>query len=29
MMARKLLEAGKSPEPAVACDPAVPLKSLL
>ena len=29
MMARKLLEAGKSPEATQACDPAVPLKSLL
>lgn len=29
MMARKLLEAGKSPDPAQACDPAVPLKNLL
>ena len=29
MAARKLLEAGKSPEVAVACDPAVPLKSHL
>lgn len=29
MMARKLLEAGRSPDPAQACDPAVPLKSLL
>jgi len=29
MMSRKLLEAGRSPEPAVAADPAVPLKSLL
>lgn len=28
-MARKLLEAGKSPPPAQACDPAVPLKTLL
>ena len=27
MAARKLLEAGKSPVPALACDPAVPLKS--
>ena len=27
MAARKLLETGKSPAPAVACDPAVPLKS--
>jgi 3-phenylpropionate/trans-cinnamate dioxygenase ferredoxin reductase component len=25
--ARKLLETGKSPAPALACDPAVPLKS--
>ena len=29
MAARKLLETGKSPAPALACDPAVPLKSLL
>ncbi len=29
MMARKLLETGKSPAPAVACDPAVALKTLL
>jgi 3-phenylpropionate/trans-cinnamate dioxygenase ferredoxin reductase subunit len=29
MMARKLLEAGKSPAPAVACDPTVALKTLL
>ena len=29
MMSRKLMEAGISPPPAVACDPAVPLKSLL
>lgn len=29
MMARKLLEAGRSPAPALACDPATPLKSLL
>lgn len=29
MMSRKLLEAGKSPPPAVVCDPTVPLKSLL
>ncbi len=29
VMSRKLLEAGKSPAPAVACDPAVALKSLL
>jgi 3-phenylpropionate/trans-cinnamate dioxygenase ferredoxin reductase subunit len=29
MMARKLLEAGKHPTPAQACDPATPLKSLL
>ena len=29
LMARKLLEAGKSPAPAVACDPAVALKTLL
>jgi len=29
LMSRKLLEAGRSPEPAVAADPAVPLKSLL
>lgn len=28
-MARKLLEAGRSPAPAQACDPAVPLKNLL
>jgi hypothetical protein len=28
MAARKLLESGKSPAPAVACDPAVALKSL-
>ena len=27
--ARKLLEAGRSPEPAVACDPALPLKTHL
>jgi len=27
MAARKLLESGKSPAPALACDPAVPLKS--
>ena len=27
MAARKLLESGRSPAPAVACDPAVPLKS--
>jgi len=29
MMSRKLLEAGRSPEPAVAADPAVPLKAHL
>lgn len=29
VMSRKLLEAGKHPAPAVACDPAVALKSLL
>jgi 3-phenylpropionate/trans-cinnamate dioxygenase ferredoxin reductase subunit len=29
LMSRKLLEAGRSPEPSVAADPAVPLKSLL
>ncbi len=29
MMGRKLLEAGKHPAPALACDPAVALKSLL
>lgn len=29
MMARKLLEAGISPDPAMACDPARPLKSFL
>ncbi len=29
MMSRKLLEAGKHPAPALACDPAVALKSLL
>jgi 3-phenylpropionate/trans-cinnamate dioxygenase ferredoxin reductase subunit len=29
MMSRKLLEAGRNPEPSVAADPAVPLKSLL
>ncbi|SCK47079.1 3-phenylpropionate/trans-cinnamate dioxygenase ferredoxin reductase subunit [Variovorax sp. HW608] len=29
MMSRKLLEAGRSPEPSVAANPAVPLKSLL
>jgi hypothetical protein len=29
MAARKLLETGKSPEPAVACDAAVPLKAHL
>ncbi len=29
VMSRKLLEAGKSPAPAVACDPAVALKTLL
>ena len=29
MASRKLLEAGKSPEPALACDPAVALKSLV
>ncbi len=29
MMSRKLLEAGRSPDPAVATDPAVPLKTLL
>lgn len=29
MAARKLLEAGKSPPPAVACDPAQPLKALV
>lgn len=29
MMSRKLLEAGRNPEPAIAADPAVPLKSLL
>ncbi len=29
LMLRKLLEAGKSPAPAVACDPAVALKTLL
>ena len=29
MMARKLLEAGKSPDPAAACDPAQPLKQWL
>jgi 3-phenylpropionate/trans-cinnamate dioxygenase ferredoxin reductase subunit len=29
MMSRKILEAGRSPDPAVAADPAVPLKSHL
>jgi 3-phenylpropionate/trans-cinnamate dioxygenase ferredoxin reductase subunit len=29
MMSRKLLEAGRSPDPAVAADPAVPLKTHL
>jgi len=29
VMSRKLLEAGKSPPPAAACDPATPLKSFL
>jgi 3-phenylpropionate/trans-cinnamate dioxygenase ferredoxin reductase subunit len=29
LMSRKLLEAGKSPAPAAACDPATPLKSFL
>ena len=29
LMSRKLLEAGRSPDPAVASDPAVPLKTLL
>jgi 3-phenylpropionate/trans-cinnamate dioxygenase ferredoxin reductase component len=29
VVSRKLLEAGKSPAPALACDPAVALKSLL
>jgi 3-phenylpropionate/trans-cinnamate dioxygenase ferredoxin reductase subunit len=29
MMSRKLLEAGRSPDPAVATDPAVPFKTLL
>jgi 3-phenylpropionate/trans-cinnamate dioxygenase ferredoxin reductase subunit len=29
MMGRKLLEAGRHPAPATACDPATPLKSLL
>ena len=29
MAARKLLEIGKSPAPAVACDAATPLKNLL
>ncbi len=29
MAARKLLEAGRSPAPALACDPAVPLKQHL
>jgi len=29
MMSRKLLEAGRSPAPAQACDPATPLKSFL
>ena len=29
MMSRKLLEAGKHPAPALACDPATPLKSLI
>ena len=29
MMSRKLMEAGKHPAPALACDPAVALKSLL
>ena len=29
MAARKLLESGKSPAPAVACDPVTPLKNLL
>jgi 3-phenylpropionate/trans-cinnamate dioxygenase ferredoxin reductase subunit len=29
MAARKLLEAGRSPQPHVACDPAVALKSLV
>ena len=29
MLSRKLLEAGKHPAPAVACDPAVAFKSLL
>jgi 3-phenylpropionate/trans-cinnamate dioxygenase ferredoxin reductase subunit len=28
-MSRKLLEAGRSPDPAVASDPAVPLKTHL
>ena len=29
VMSRKLIEAGRNPPPAVACDPAVALKSLL
>ncbi|HEY8707474.1 MAG TPA: FAD-dependent oxidoreductase, partial [Burkholderiaceae bacterium] len=29
LAARKLLEAGRSPEPSVACDPGTPLKALL
>ncbi len=29
MMARKLLDAGRSPDPALACDPATPLKAFL
>jgi len=29
VMSRKLMEADKHPTPAVACDPAVALKSLL
>jgi 3-phenylpropionate/trans-cinnamate dioxygenase ferredoxin reductase subunit len=29
LAARKLLEAGRSPAPATACDPATPLKSLI
>jgi 3-phenylpropionate/trans-cinnamate dioxygenase ferredoxin reductase subunit len=29
MMSRKLLEAGRSPDPALAADPAVPLKTHL
>jgi 3-phenylpropionate/trans-cinnamate dioxygenase ferredoxin reductase subunit len=29
VMSRKLIEAGRNPAPAVACDPSVALKSLL